>query len=712
VDGASGSDAATGASQAQAWRTIGRAAAALQPGQTVCIAAGVYYESVEPARGGAPGAPITYRAADGAEGQVVISGAEALAPGAWVRDGADWRWDWQPGAAWPVNGQGFFGNNGNPDHGAPHVIRREMLVAQSGQPPTGASPHATFDGHVLMPVASRSALDAQFAMPEFGIYGTFWVDASGPAAAPAAIYARFYGDAAPAQARPLLAVRPHAFWPGGNLLCADAAQPGHIVLRGVVVRHTNNGEQVGAVCAGREGSTLDNVAVEFANGTGVTLGADPQRGGASNVYRALRVRYNGQMGASGVCNGCLLTDGEVAYNNWKGYHVRWEAGGLKLSWSERTVLRRMVAYENKGPGLWLDEANRDNVIEGCRALDNDDVGIFLELYSERTLVQHNVVARTRRTRADDMSGTGILTQTAGRNAIYWNTVVDNDGNGVFARADDRIYQNLPQFEDFTWDGLQTSYFNNLVAGNAQSAQGLYEDEAHEFQMMDFTTDWIRTLRWGGNRIMSHVGDSNGLQQTLTLGWEEPAPFYSASHDLDGFRSLLHLPQPDGTALLPYDEDAYAPYGDVTLDLPSLGAAVEIPAEAPCAGAACVVRCWPEVGANRLAIKGDFLSNPAAACVLGSTASEPPAPVAADRLRLAPNPVRGHGRVALSGLPGAPGETGRLEVFDGLGRRVGAVVETAGQAGAALDVQGWAPGVYLLRATAGRAAHTARLTVVR
>nr|BFF26111.1 hypothetical protein GCM10025732_40760 [Glycomyces mayteni] len=70
---------------------IGAAAALARPGDTVVVHEGVYREWVNPPRGGTADAPITYRAAVGADGlfeSVVISGAEPV---------ADWR-PW-PGAA-------------------------------------------------------------------------------------------------------------------------------------------------------------------------------------------------------------------------------------------------------------------------------------------------------------------------------------------------------------------------------------------------------------------------------------------------------------------------------------------------------------------------------------------------------------------------------------------------------------------------------------
>ncbi|THV26503.1 right-handed parallel beta-helix repeat-containing protein [Glycomyces paridis] len=76
----SGSDGAAGTVDAPLV-SIGAAAALAQPGDSVVVHEGVYREWVNPPRGGTAGAPITYRAASGADGgfeAVTISGAEVV----------------------------------------------------------------------------------------------------------------------------------------------------------------------------------------------------------------------------------------------------------------------------------------------------------------------------------------------------------------------------------------------------------------------------------------------------------------------------------------------------------------------------------------------------------------------------------------------------------------------------------------------------------
>src|SRR5271157_4906473 len=99
VDGqARNADDSGPGTQERPFRTIGRAAQVLQPGERVVIAEGVYRECVRPARGGSgPEAMISYEAAPGAK--VVIKGSAVVTD--W-RPGEGWNYGFDPATGKPV----------------------------------------------------------------------------------------------------------------------------------------------------------------------------------------------------------------------------------------------------------------------------------------------------------------------------------------------------------------------------------------------------------------------------------------------------------------------------------------------------------------------------------------------------------------------------------------------------------------------------------
>ena len=393
VDGARGDDRGDG-SAGRPWRTITRATGVgvLRPGDAVLIRAGTYREAVRPRVGGTgPDARITFAAYPGE--RVVISGADPADDG-WTPAGSG-----APRGAWR---RAYTGDDANPYSDDWHFRRPLVIVA----------------GRVLTPVETVRDLAP----------GTFTVE--GPPERPVALVARFAGDAGPRAAGPVeVSVRAVGFSPEGPdpyADCGDAATPGWIRLVGVTVRHTTNRAQWGAVCAGSTGGLLEDVAAEW------TVGAGVDGSGRGHTFRRVRADHNGQIGWVASCVGCLFEDTQAVGNNWKGHDPFWEAGGGKWSRTTGTTIRRHFAADNGGPGVWFDIDNADNTVEGCRVARNVGAGVMLELRTVRTLVQHN---RIEGTRWRAWTGTGILTQAASGNMLVHNTVVGNEGTGVWLRLD-------------------------------------------------------------------------------------------------------------------------------------------------------------------------------------------------------------------------------------------------------------------------------------
>lgn len=412
------------------WQTIWQASTHLRPGDAVVVREGVYREDVRPtASGTGPNQRITYAAYPGE--QVIITGAR-LMDGPWTRSGSIWRHVWtEDMRAW------------GGDHGP--MMRREMVIA---------------NGSVLRAVYSREDIEP----------GTFYVE--GPDYGPSAIYLRLPGDTHPESVRMEAAVAAGPFGPEGE--CGHPSQPGWLRIIGFKIHHASNRAQWGALCAGSRHGLIEDVTVEWTNGLGI------DSSGEHHIFRRNRANHNGQMGFGGACNHCVFDHNETAYNNWKDYDPFWEAGGGKWVYSTGSTWIRHVSYNNTGPGLWLDIENYDNVIRDSYIYGNDGAGIFLEYKTTGTLVTNNLVVATR-TLA--WTGTGILSQAASHNTIIHNTVVGNEGAGIWIRLDpDR----------------RAPEGHNLISHNVVAVNLLNTQEAREMSIEDETLEAVRTTTFRSN----------------------------------------------------------------------------------------------------------------------------------------------------------------------------------------------------------------------
>lgn len=453
----------------QPWRTISRATSVLQPGDAVLIRAGVYRESIRPRVGGRDaGHRVTYAAYPGDE--VIISGADVTDSAEWVRTANGWRRIWT-GPAMPT-----YSNEES------IVMRREMVIA---------------DGEVLTAVSHRNALEP----------GSFYVE--GTPSAQEAIVARFPDDRAPSEVGVIeLAHRTHLFQPTGRDPypdCGDSGTPGWLHIVGITFKHASNRAQWGAFCAGSRGSLIEDVTVEWTNGAGIDASGD------SHVFSRTSASHNGQIGFVASCRNCLFEDTAAIGNNWKGYDMFWEAGGGKWSYTTNSTIRRHHAANNHGPGIWLDGYNTENVVEHCLVESNEMAGIMLEMETRETLIQHNTI---RQTSWMGYSGSGILSQAASRNIIVHNTILENEGTGLWIRQDPSHRAS---------DGYNIVY-NNVLVRNAWTQ----EKEAREVTVEGEAIADVRTNSFGGNLYGRHA--SNDLRTSVFFVPADPS-------EVAGFRGV-------------------------------------------------------------------------------------------------------------------------------------------------------------------------------
>ncbi len=310
------------------WKSIGRAAQELQPGDRVVIRDGIYRERVVIKQSGTANQPIAFQAAPGAH--VVMTGADQLS--GWQRVAGDW-----PiyRVAWPHKFIGWNRRMSHPDDDYHQLIGRCEQVA--------------VENYLL-----RQVLEAGQMAP-----GTFFADTSNQVLL---VWDRAGRDLNKVFVE--ASVRQ-------EILRLEGA---FVQVRGIQFRFAANMAQHGAVVLAGAHDGLEDSVLEDMNASGATLSAEDL------VVRRCDFRDNGQIGfgANGA-HRLLLTDCRVENNNTKGFDRGWEAGGLKVVLTRDAVLERSQFARNCGSGIWFDIGNEHPTVRQCYIADNEDSGIFYEI---------------------------------------------------------------------------------------------------------------------------------------------------------------------------------------------------------------------------------------------------------------------------------------------------------------------------------------------
>jgi parallel beta-helix repeat protein len=286
----------------------------------------------------------------------------------------------------------------------------------------------------------------------------------------------------------------------------------NVLIRGLIVEKYFNPAQEGAV-QGEEarGWRVEDCEFRFNSGAGVSVGS----GGA--ILNS-RIHHNGQLGATAGGSDILIEGNEIWANNMYGFDYTWEAGGVKVTDSERVTFRRNHSHHNGGPGLWCDERCRDTVFEGNIVEFNDDAGIFLEL-SQKAVIRDNTLRENGLDRSRWYWGPDIQIAASEGAEVTNNRITVRPGG----RAIMLIDQNRPRK-----DGGYYKTRNNHVHDNhvlflgAGSAGGVSDAKpgAENYAIIEN----------GGNRFEANTYEYVGASRIGFIWGETPL-------DFAGFRKL-------------------------------------------------------------------------------------------------------------------------------------------------------------------------------
>ena len=371
-------------SKERPFKTINHAAQVLQPGERVMIAAGIYREFIQPARGGAsPEAMISYEAAPGAT--VVVKGSAVV---------KDWRpsegWNFgfdpetkKPVKAWELKLDPKLFPNGYSPFEVDNVIGNKtwLRYAEDNMATYFRRRGLVFvDGHPLEPVETASDLGNPTRplnyfnkkllwAPLFKEFqpeaGKVWIEPSGMT-----LHIRLANDDDPAKHTIEITTQEQVFSPSKRY-------QQYIRVKGITFEHAGNGfpvPQRGMVSVNRGNHFIfEDDTFEWANSVGLDVGNEdwaasrPPQPVGFDVIRGNTFRYCGieGLGGTGGPQDTLVERNLFEWIGWQDAAMMSESGGTKMHVAHNLLFHNnVVRHIRHGNGIWLDIGNKNVRITG------------------------------------------------------------------------------------------------------------------------------------------------------------------------------------------------------------------------------------------------------------------------------------------------------------------------------------------------------------
>ena len=450
----------------QPFERIAPAAKRARPGDTVRVHAGVYRERVKPARGGEPGRPIVYEAAEGE--RVIIRGSDVL------------ELDWGQHEAMVDVLRGEI----HPRYRGEVAALDTRLAAGAA---VGTVAQLFIDGEEMVEVRDDDALNRP---------GTWRFDPDAgaillhPPAGVTDIERRLVE----------LSVRDRTFAPIQRGL-------GFIHVRGFVMEHAANVYPSGfwssrtpqAGMLGTRGGhhwLIEHNTLRHAQTVGLDCGSEgrydldglnqprPENAGR-HVIRHNVIEDHGALGIAAYRSYDTRIIGNVIQRNNASGFVSPESAGIKAHFFRPGLIEGNLIRDNDAVGIWLD--NRCNGARVTRnvILRNRGAGVFVEYTNGPVYVDNNVIALSAST--NNLEGDGLYSHDASGVIAAHNLFANNANFGLWAHvATDRGLE----YPDAGGKGparcSNWRIVNNLFVGNHRGAVSLPgESERSAGNVCDF-----------------------------------------------------------------------------------------------------------------------------------------------------------------------------------------------------------------------------------
>jgi parallel beta-helix repeat protein len=513
------------------FRTIGRAAALAEPGDTVLVREGIYREWVAPARGGEEGRPITYTAAPNET--VIVRGSEVYSH----------QWspvEGRPGVFFTEVPPGFFSPDFNPFKIVFRQSRgggRQGQIFIDGKELREAKPQFGGTPGTRRRTVEKDQMQVLYEQP-----GS-WTTVDGET-----VYVHLAEGAKPLEESLVeFSVRRRLFAP------VRRAQ-NYINVRGFIFEHCANDvsfPQVGAVsCRSGQHWIIENNIVRNIKTIGIDFGAEDEdpwllpdtlpedrffvsrhhdiftlserRIAGRNMILNNIVSDCGQCGLAG-----LFADGSVIKGNVVercGAEIPgYESGGIKVHGLMGGTVEGNLVRDNESWGIWLDCGYIGSRVTRNVAVNNRISGIFFECSNGPGLIDHNIVAYNR--------GDGIYSHDASGVTIANNLIFGNTSFGIYmCVATDRLVPPYHYATGLYEDELSACSWqrihNNIILQNDEGAISLpFPSERAQDNLSDNN---LFDAASAGPRFVQHL--RNGLNISAEAAADEARKAFAQSGD--------------------------------------------------------------------------------------------------------------------------------------------------------------------------------------
>ncbi len=425
------------------FRTINKAAQALQPGERVVIMTGVYRERVAPARGGTgPDKMISYEAAPGAS--VVVKGSR-LVKGGW-EPSTDFKLDFSGPARAKVKiyqrRQDDLDFRGYNPFGMVNIMQDRIYLHPK---PSELRPHLLRRGMVFVDGKRLEQVELYGELAHKD--GAFWCEHDG-----LTIHVRLPNDADPSQHEVELAIQEQVFAPRKQGL-------NYIRVKGITFEHGANAfpvPQRGMVSASRGNHwIIEDCVLRHVNGVALDIGAqdwdmEPPAEIGYSIVRRNHIDDAGVCGLAGLAVQNTLIEGNlIEHVGWQDVELSWETGGIKLHVTKNCLLRNnVIRHTIHAEGIWLDYQNSNTRVTGNVVGDNLETlrgGIYLEASHEPNMIDNNIFWKATEGKggsADNMGphgGWGITVDGSDQTVIAHNLIGETQDAAIkFRNIESRI----------------------------------------------------------------------------------------------------------------------------------------------------------------------------------------------------------------------------------------------------------------------------------